>query len=145
MKKCLTIAVFTLFYITPNIRSTEIKEIKLDVNYNEKADLIESIGKVESELNPGTTNQIEKARGFLQIRPVCIQEANRILGYNAFDSTDCYNITKSVMIFTIIQDYYNPTWNKEIAAKLWNGGPNWNKKQGVKNYWEKVKLYLKKY
>ena len=145
MKKTITIAVFTLFYINPSISSKTINKINPDVNYDAKTDLITSIGKVESELKPDTTNQKEKARGFLQIRPTCYQEANRILGYNAFDSTDCYNITKSVMIFTVIQDYYNPTWDKEIAAKLWNGGPQWHKKESVKNYWEKVKLYLKKY
>lgn len=145
MKKGLTIIVFTLFYINPNISSIEVEKTQEHVIFDEKTDLIKSIGNVESGNNPDTINKREEARGFLQIRPGCVADANRIMGYKAFDTLDCYNIEKSIMIFTVIQNHYNPKWNKEIAAKLWNGGPHWYHKEGVKNYWVKVKRYLKKY
>lgn len=152
MKKCLSIAIFTLFYITPNISSIEVLKCQGNVIYDKKTDIIRdrldliyAIGMHESRCDPNIINKSEGARGFLQIRPTCVDEANRLLGKEVFDTIDCYSVSKSIMIFSIIQDHYNPKWNKEVAAKLWNGGPQWYKKEGVKNYWLNVKKYLKKY
>lgn len=142
MKKCLITIVFVLFYTNINSSSTPIKKLYIKPILEQKTDIIEAIGKVESGLNSKYINRIEQARGFLQIRPILVKEVNRILGNEIFDTTDCYNISKSIMMYKIIQDKYNPTENKEIAAKLWNGGPNWRQKESVKEYWNKVKRYL---
>src|SRR5512136_1926738 len=100
MKKCLIIAVFTLFYINPNISSSTIKTFKVDVKNDkkddEKTELIYAIGMHESGYNPTIINQKEKARGFLQLRPTCVDEVNRILGKKVYDTVDCYNVQKSI-------------------------------------------------
>lgn len=79
----------------------------------------------------------EQARGILQIRPIMVEEVNRILEKAVFDTTDCYNISKSVAIFTIIQEHYNGlNWfdNPKEVAGLWNGWRNWKTKQSTINY-----------
>ena len=75
-----------------------------------------------------------------------LAEVNRILGKTVFDTTDCYNISKSVAIFIIIQEHYNGlnwfTNSKEVAG-LWNGWRNWKTKPSAINYVNRVLTKLK--
>lgn len=58
--------------------------------------------------------------GVLQIRPIIVEDCNRILGYERFTLTDRLDSLKSVEMFNIIQDHYNPQHDYHWALKIWN-------------------------
>lgn len=94
--------------------------VLLRVETPDKWDLfIEALAWVESRhgsLAVGRTNDA----GYLQITPVIIAEANRILGYKVYTLEDRVSKVKSLEIFKIIQDHYNPEHDMPFALKLWN-------------------------
>lgn len=59
--------------------------------------------------------------GVLQITPILLQDCNRILKYEAFTLEDRLDSLKSVEMFNIIQDHYNPQHDYHLALKIWNG------------------------
>ena len=74
---------------------------------------------VESKGNSnaiGSKNDV----GILQIRKPIIDDCNRILGYDKYTLTDRLDSLKSVEMFNIIQDHYNPQHDYHWALKLWN-------------------------
>lgn len=58
--------------------------------------------------------------GILQIRKPIIDDCNRILGYDKYTLMDRLDSLKSVEMFNIIQDHYNPQHDYHWALKLWN-------------------------
>ena len=58
--------------------------------------------------------------GVLQIRPIIVEDCNRILGYERFTLTDRLDSLKSVEMFNIIQDHYNREHDLHFALKIWN-------------------------
>ena len=108
--------------------------------------LLRAIGKVESEMNVGSLNRKEGARGFLQIRKVMVDEANQILkkrGDSLRYSPDCvYDPLVSLRIWFLVQNKYNPKMNIEEAIKIWNGGPRWREKDSIIQ--EKLDIYYQK-
>lgn len=73
---------------------------------------------VESNDNPkaiGKTNDV----GILQITPIYVKEANRLSGKN-FTLDDRYSVEKSLEMFSIIQNHYNPDKDIYMAIKLHN-------------------------
>ena len=60
--------------------------------------------------------------GVLQIRPIIVEDCNRILKYETFTLEDRLDSLKSVEMFNIIQDHYNPQHDYHWALKLWNSG-----------------------
>ena len=123
----------TLIYsqLTEQLTPKQIQKIKI----------IKAISRVESEHNPNYINRKEKAIGLLQIRPIMLKEIERIT-CRKYTIKDCMNTYKSVEIFCLFQERYNPKWNAEIAARIWNGGQEGMNKEGTKEYWNKVKMYL---
>ena len=74
----------------------------------------------ESKGNPdarGTSNDL----GVLQITPIFVKEANRIAGTD-YTHEDAFDIAKSLEMFSIIQDHYNPGHSTEKAIHLHNPG-----------------------
>lgn len=59
--------------------------------------------------------------GVLQITPILLRDCNRILGYERFTLIDRLDSLKSVEMFNIIQDHYNPQHDYHLALKIWNG------------------------
>lgn len=59
--------------------------------------------------------------GVLQITPIIIKDVNRILGCEVYTLEDRLDSLKSVEIFDIIQDHYNPQHDYHLALKIWNG------------------------
>lgn len=59
--------------------------------------------------------------GVLQITPILLQDCNRILKTERFTLEDRLDSLKSVEIFNIIQDHYNPQHDYHLALKIWNG------------------------
>lgn len=60
--------------------------------------------------------------GVLQITPILVEDCNRILKCETFTLEDRLDSLKSVEMFNIIQDHYNPQHDYHWALKLWNSG-----------------------
>ena len=108
--------------------------------------LLDAIMYVESRNDPTAWNKKEDACGVLQIRPIMIDDVNRILAKNdipkVYTLDDRWSKQKSIEIFYIIQEYYSPNGTPERIARVWNGGPNGYKKDCTLQYWNKVKQQL---
>lgn len=59
--------------------------------------------------------------GVLQITPILVEDCNRILKNEGFTLEDRLDSLKSVEMFNIIQDHYNPQHDYHLALKIWNG------------------------
>jgi len=153
MKKYVfTILLSTLALISfaPNIprsqiefqeKQAKLKEVQLELK---KGILIKAISFFESRHNPNAINIAENAVGILQIRPIMVREVNRILGDNVYTLRDRFNVSKSIEMFLIVQNYYNPNFNYEIAARIWNGGGNGMKISKTLKYWKEIEKQIKK-
>ena len=80
---------------------------------------IKALAWVESEWNPEAIGQTEDV-GYLQITPIIILDANRIVGSNKYSLDDRKDINKSIEIFNVIMDNYNPTHDLNYSLKIWN-------------------------
>lgn len=75
---------------------------------------VESNGKWDAM---GSKNDV----GVLQITPILVEDCNRILKNEGFTLEDRLDSLKSVEMFNIIQDHYNPQHDYHLALKIWNG------------------------
>ena len=89
---------------------------------------IEALCWVESEDNPkavGNNNDV----GVLQITPILLEEVNRLLSVSgsskSYTLEDRYDKEKSIEMFNIIQNTYNPDKCPHWALKLWNPRAGW--------------------
>ena len=121
----------------------EIKPIVRDLE-----DLIEAMVWVESKGDPKAFAKREDAAGVLQIRPIMVNEVNRILNINKdnrfYTLDDRWNETKSIEMFYVFVDYYHKDSSYEEIARCWNGGPKGLQKKQTKRYWKKVQNTLNK-
>ena len=121
----------------------EIKPIVRDLE-----DLIEAMVWVESKGDPKAFAKREDAAGVLQIRPIMVNEVNRILNIKKDDRfytlDDRWNETKSIEMFYVFVDYYHKNSSYEEIARCWNGGPKGLQKKQTKRYWKKVQNTLNK-
>ena len=106
-------------------KKTSIK-IKNDSIKNNWQLLIQAIAKVESENNPKAISR--DCVGLLQLRPIYVNQVNKILGRRKYTLNDRFNPTKSIEMFNIYQTYYNPKHNLNIAIRLHNRGNNYYNK-----------------
>ena len=102
---------------------------------------ITSIIQKETKFN-NVINHKENAVGYLQIRPIMVHDINRIVGYKKFTLNDRWNKEKSIKMFIIYQNYYNPDWDFEKGARIWNGGPDGHLQNDTFAYWEDVEKTL---
>ena len=93
----------------------KIEKVKKD-DWN---DFIEALIWVESKGNCDTIGSKDDV-GVLQIRKPIVDDCNRILGCDTYTYEDRYDSIKSVEMFNIIQDHYNPSHDKHYALKIWN-------------------------
>lgn len=100
--------------------------------------LVTAIATVESQLNEKAVSK--DCVGYLQIRPIVVKECNNILKQRKvkkrYTLNDRKNKQKSIEMFYIIQEKFNPSNNIEKALWIWNAGP-YSKKRPSK-YIEKV-------
>lgn len=91
---------------------------------------IEALIQVESG---GDHKAVGRANdvGVLQITPIMVKEANRILGEDAYSLDDRYSREKSVEMFNIVQNHHNPDKDVMEALRIWNP-------RAPKGYAEKV-------
>lgn len=108
--------------------------------------LINALIMVESSSNDSAFCLKENAAGCLQIRPVMVNEVNRILhlkGSNvSYDLNDRWKRDKSIEMFWVFSEFYTKEWNQEFISRRWNGGPKGHKKSSTLSYWSKVKRQL---
>lgn len=114
--------------------------IKEAVSLHENAEA-ESVEQVEEKIDPwdlfveaviwresrGDSNAIGdngKAVGVLQIHPIMVREANRILAMNGKENSytydDRYSREKSIEMFKIVQDFHNKSHDFDKALRIWN-------------------------
>lgn len=101
-----------------------------DLTYLTDFELIElAIIWQESKANPNPKYSDGESEGILQITPIYVKEANRILGKSKYTLHDRRNTLKSHEMFLVVQNYHNPEKDVKKAVKLHNKG---------KRYFEEV-------
>lgn len=97
--------------------------------------LIYAIGMVEGKGDTSAYNELEKATGFFQIRPIRLKDYNKRTG-NHYTMQDMFNYEMSKKVFLYFASQIGP-YDFEKIARNWNGS-------GIKtiHYWKKVKQYL---
>lgn len=78
----------------------------------------------ESEGNNFAIN--DDAIGVLQITPIYVKEVNKIIGYEKYKFEDRFSRAKSIEMFQVIQNFYNPEKSIITAIKLHNPKANKN-------------------
>lgn len=126
-----------------NIGSNMTSSTFLKERSQKQIKIIKAIAIKESNNNPKAINHSTNAVGVVQITPIVVKDLNRIYK-TSFKLSDRYDRFKSYRMFCLYQDNYNPSWNLERAARIWNGGPNGHKKKSTKKYYIDVKLIHKK-
>ena len=107
-----------------------------------RRDLFAAIVQVESGGDLEAYNGAEQACGPAQIRPIMVDDVNRITGKHTYMKNDRFDLEKSYEMFLIFSNHYNPGADAETLARCWNGGPRGDTKTATLVYWEKVKAYL---
>lgn len=103
---------------------------------------INAIIQVESGGDDSAVGDGGKAVGCLQIHPQMVEDVNRILKKEVYTLDDRKDRAKSITMFRIYSSHYTPSWNRELVARRWNGGPRGDKKKATLAYWKKVKAHL---
>ena len=140
-RQTVKIIIFALMMLL-NCSTFYVKAQNTTVNYNR---LITAIGTVESGLNDKAKSGVHA--GFLQISKGCVTECNRINKIKGVSTRytlqDRFNHQKSIEIFWIIQNFYNPKLDIDYMVLLWNIGNSAMKKPKRKTkYYKKVmKIY----
>lgn len=62
----------------------------------------------------------KQAVGYLQITPVLVKDANRIVGREEFTLEGRLDRQESIRLFNVIMDNYNPEHDLQFALKIWN-------------------------
>ena len=92
----------------------------------------------ESSLDPYAKGRNDDL-GLMQITPVYVAEANRILGEERFSHTDALDPDRALEMFRIVQDFHNPSHDISKGIRLHNKAPWYAVK--VRRNMEKVRLY----
>lgn len=133
---------YSIVSITLIIASVVWNMKKVSREYTEIVETEEGIEIVEEKIDPwdlfveaviwresrGDTNAIGdsgKAVGVLQIHPIMVREANRIVAMNGgekdlYSYEDRYDRDKSIEMFKIVQDYHNKEHDMRRALDIWN-------------------------
>lgn len=112
----------------------------------EKNKIFRAVYGVETNYGKDTIPKLKSdsfSRGLMQITPILINDLNAIYGTH-FKLSDRFIYSKCVTMFFLYQNHYNPTWDYEKAARIWNGGPDGMKKKSTIAYWNKTKKLLNK-
>jgi hypothetical protein len=133
VKKILVLFLFSfMMWSSVNATSVDIKKR-----------LVQSIAYVESGNDSQKVSNCGKYVGILQISKVLVDDCNRIIGEKKYKYEHRYDEQTSVEMFYIIQNHYNPSWDIEKAIRIWNGGPNYNKRKTEKYFQEVYSEYRK--
>jgi hypothetical protein len=106
---------------------------------------------VESGGNNYAYNEAEEARGCLQIRPIYVEDINRIYPGANFTLEDCYDRYYSILMVRMYWAHYatderlgrKPTLEDLARCHNGGGGNGWKNPATLK-YWQKVEKELMK-
>lgn len=118
-----TIFCGAIVYISVPAKADEKRKEVVIVRETKKIDkhkLVEAFIQVESEGNNRAVNKVSGATGCLQLMPIQVKEANRLLGRNKYKLSDRTNRAKSIEIFHLIMRQKNPEYDIHLACKIWN-------------------------
>ena len=145
MKKILLLSLLLLVNI-PVIIAPESGVVTIIVSNTVKRtytaqDWLQAMIQVESgDIGSSAYNPNEpQAVGILQIWPIMVKEVNIILGYKKYTLKDRLNNKKSIEMFWVYQNYYNPEHNPDKMCRIWCGGPTGDKKDCTLGYLQLVK------
>ena len=96
-----------------------------------------AIALTESRFNPDAVGTADDV-GILQIRPIYVEEVNRVCG-TEYDHKDAFDVGKSLEMFVALQDYYNPGRDLDTAIRLHNKSDAYKRK--VLENLETIKRY----
>lgn len=82
--------------------------------------LVRAFAFVESSNNTNARNKSSGASGILQLMPIMVKEANRLVGYEKYTLSDRFNKEKSFEIFRLIMKHKNPNYDLAKACYIWN-------------------------
>ena len=135
LKKIISVTFFSLFaslaFAPRNEAILIIEESPIEPFRN----LMHAVGMVETSCDTLAYNPFEGAVGFLQIRPVRVEDFNHRTGSN-YSMNDMYSIEISEKVFLYYASQLGP-YNLERIARNWNGSG----KRTIQ-YWEQVKKFL---
>jgi hypothetical protein len=104
--------IFFLSIKTETVYIYKIKEID-ETHWNNLIDVLIDIESNNNDSAVGRSNDV----GCLQITPIYLKEVNNIIEQSKFKLNDRYDRQKSIKMFNIMQDYYNP--QKDIKKAIW--------------------------
>ena len=136
-KKCLISAALILSFTGLNC-GTPPEYVPPPKKITEKEKILRAFIAVESSGDRFAYNKIEKAAGILQIRPIRLDEINRLFG-TSYKLEDRFDSIKSVEMFLKFQLHYDPDLNLEEVSKNWQGNPNWKSTKYTAKYYAKIK------
>ena len=84
--------------------------------------VVQAMIHVESRGNTKCFRADGNCAGILQITPIYVEEVNRLLGEDRYSLEDRFDSIKSLEMFMVIQNYYNPGHDIEKAIQLHNKG-----------------------
>lgn len=103
------------------LRQTDTIVVRDPLPLSEWQMLEMAIIETESKYNPRAEGECG-ARGIFQITPIFVAEANRILGDEEFTISDCYDASRSLQMFRIVQNKHNPSGSVPDALRIHNPG-----------------------
>lgn len=104
--------------------------------------LLSAIEFVESRGRADAVGDGGRAVGVLQIWPITVADANRILGRDEFTLADRLNPDRSRQIFYVITNHYSAGCSDEVKARRWNSGPTGDRKACSLDYWRRVQAAM---
>lgn len=110
MRTLITVICLFLHFNENRIEQIIIRPIE----YKQKDYILEAIIETESN-NRNVVGQTGDV-GYLQITDIFVKDVNRILGYDKYDTIDRWNKQKSIEMYYIIQAYYNPNYDFNLAC-----------------------------
>lgn len=128
----ISITITTAIFVGNKTILNKIQKVNIEKQFVPLTDfeLIElAIIWQESKGNPNPKHSDGESEGLLQITPIYVKEANRILGRSEYAIHDRRNPLKSHEMFLVVQNYHNPEKDVKKAIKLHNNG---------KRYFEEV-------
>jgi hypothetical protein len=138
MKRIITILVFAMFFEIAGAPPNQTICIVQSESIKVFDKMLYSFMKVESNFDTDTINRLGYG-GILQIGTEMIAEANRICRIRhiskSFTLTDRLDSIKSVQVWYIVQNYWNPSYTLEKASKIWNP-------KASNKYYKKLKTIL---
>lgn len=107
---------------------------------------IESCNDPSPVTDPGPADEV----GIAQIRPIMVEDVNRILelrgAVQRYTLSDRGSPQRSREMWDVFQDHYNRGQSVEVKARSWNGGPRYDRRAITRRrsaeYWKKIQAVM---